>query len=118
MSSLSDVPPRIFSIAFCVRRGAPPLLGCGEGAGVELRVRSAHGGRIAAVRMRLLEGSVPFEMPAGPIELKRRGWAATPWQDSLSPAQLPFGARLLVAAMSESGAEGEWFERHVWDPGS
>jgi hypothetical protein len=117
MSSRSDIPPRISDVTFTVNRGPPPLFGCGDGAAVALRVRSAAGS-IAAVRMRLLEGSVPFEIPVGPIALERGGWAATTWQDALSPAQLPFGARVRFAAVSESGTEGEWFEVEVWDPGS
>jgi len=110
---------RIAGVTISIRRGGgPPIGDCGNYGTMSLRFRSDDGGPIAAVRLRLLEGGVPFAIPDYPIELRDGKRASVYWGDPFSPAQLPFRGRLAVAAVSESGVEGEWFVVEVWDLGS
>jgi len=68
------------------------------------------------VRLRLLRGKVPFDVPPDPITVWGGGKVASHWYENPSRARKGFQARLAASLVSASGDEGPAVEFEIDEP--
>jgi hypothetical protein len=113
-----ESPRRIIGVSVSVARGGGfPLIPCAGLARIAITLQSENRASILAARLRVISGRVPFDIPDYAVVWGDANSVVTNWWEAPSPAQLPFHARLAIAAVSASGSQGEWYEFDVWDEG-
>ncbi len=111
------VPPRMQTVVVDVKRKLSTLTPCFEAASVAFHFQPdpSRTLRGVGVRLKLVSGRVPFQIPPGPFAITPDGFATQSWFEEPGHVRPPIHARLAARFLAPDGSEGPWQEFDLGD---